>query len=422
VSFREVLTRREGRLYLEGVAVARLAEEFDTPLYAYSRGALIERAERFERAFGDSPHLVAYSIKSNLNLAITRLFTQCGLGIDVTSRGELERALRAGVEPAKIFFAGVGKRSDEIDRALAVGIRMFNVESLEELDCIAARARAAGKVAPIAFRVNPDVDPKTHPYIATGLRTAKFGVPLDEARGAYARAKSLPEVRVVGVDCHIGSQITSLEPFREALTRIRSAVVDLRTDGHTIEVIDLGGGLGVEYTGEDDPPTPEAYVKVVRETVGDLDATVVIEPGRALTASAGIFVSRVLYRKVNGDRRFVIVDGGMTDYVRPMLYGAHARIETDPVRPGPEVRVDVVGPVCESTDRFAQDRPIPPVEPEDLIVLRDVGAYGSCMSSTYNGRPLVAEVMIDGDRAELIRRRQTVEETWSGERIPGETP
>jgi diaminopimelate decarboxylase len=297
---------------------------------------------------------------------------------------------------------------------------MFNLESLEELDCIAARARAAGAVAPVAFRINPDVDPQTHPYISTGLRTAKFGIPFEEVRGAYARAKSLPEVRVVGVDFHIGSQITSLDPFREALARMRSTVLNLREDGHTIELIDLGGGLGVEYTGKDHPPSPEAYVDVVREIVGDLGATLVIEPGRPLTANAGILVSKVLYRKVNGERRFVIVDGGMNDYVRPMLYGAHARIETDPLRPGPETRVDVVGPVCESTDRFAQDRPLPPVERGDLLTLRDVGAYGSCMSSTYNGRPLVAEVMVDGDRTELIRRRQTVEETWTGERIPEE--
>jgi diaminopimelate decarboxylase len=422
VSFREVLTRRGDRLHLEDVPVARLAEEFDTPLYAYSRSALVERAERFERAFGDTPHLVAYSIKANLSLALAHTFTRCGLGIDVTSRGELERALRAGAKPEKIFFAGVGKQADEIDRALAVGIRMLNLESLEELECVAARARERGTVAPIAFRLNPDVDPKTHPHIATGLRTSKFGIPIEEAREAYARAKALPGVRVIGIDCHIGSQITSLAPFEEALSRIRAIALDLRADGHAIEVIDVGGGLGVDYTGQDHPPTPEAYVEVVQKNVGDLEATVVAEPGRALTANAGVLISRVLYRKENGDRRFVIVDGGMNDYLRPMLYSAQNRVETDPLRPGPKAPVDVVGPICETTDRFAKDRRLPPVEPGDLVVLRDVGAYGFCMSSTYNGRPLVAEVLVSGERADLIRERQTVEQTWAGERIPEESP
>lgn len=422
MSFREVLTRRGDRLHLEDVAVARLAEEFDTPLYAYSRAALVERAERFERAFGNTPHLVAYSIKANLNLAIAHVFTRCGLGIDVTSRGELERALRVGARPENIVFAGAGKRADEIDLALAVGIRMLNLESLEELECVATRARERGTVAPVAFRLNPDIDPQTHPHIATGLRTAKFGIPIEEAREAYARAKALPGIRVVGVDFHIGSQITSLAPFREALGRVRAIVLDLRADGHAIEVIDVGGGLGVEYTGQDRPPTPEDYVGVVRKTVGDLSATVVIEPGRSLTANAGVLISRVLYRKTNGDRRFVIVDGGMNDYLRPMLYGAHTRIETDPLRPGSEAPVDVVGPICESTDRFAEDRLLSPVEPGDLVVLRDVGAYGFCMSSTYNGRPLVAEVLVNGERADLICERQTVEETWARERIPEESP
>jgi diaminopimelate decarboxylase len=420
VTFREVLSRRGERLYLEEVPVARLAEEFDTPLYAYSQGALAERAERFDRAFARIPHLIAYSIKANMNLAIAHLFVSHGFGIDVTSRGELERALRVGAEPSKIVFSGPGKRADEIDRALSVGIRMFNLESLEELERVNARARAQGAVAPIAFRLNPDVDPQTHPYIATGLRTSKFGIPIDEAREAYAQAKTLPNVRVIGADYHIGSQITSLGPIREAVSRMRDVVLALRADGHEIEMIDVGGGLGVEYTGRDHPPTPEAYVETIRKQVGDLGATVVIEPGRELTANAGLFISRVLYRKANGERHFVVVDGGMNDYLRPMLYGAEARIETDPLRPGPAAVVDVVGPVCESTDRFAKDRSLPPVQPGDLLVLRDAGAYGFCMSSTYNGRPLVAEVLVHGDRAELVRRRQGVEETWAGERIPGE--
>jgi diaminopimelate decarboxylase len=421
VSVPEALTRRDNRLLFEAVPVARLAEQFGTPLYAYSRRTLVDRAERFERAFANTPHLIAYSIKANMNLAIARGFVSRGFGIDVTSRGELERALRVGVLPSRILFSGPGKRADEIDRALAVGIGMFNVESLEELECIDARGRESGTVAPVAFRLNPDVDPKTHPYIATGLRTSKFGVPIDEAREAYARAKALPHVRVIGVDYHMGSQITSLDPIRDALRRIRRVVLALREDGHRIDFIDVGGGLGVQYTDEDQPPTPEAYVGTIREIVGDLGATLVIEPGRELTANAGITITRVLYRKTNGERRFVIVDAGMNDYLRPALYGSVTRIETDPLRSGPETPVDVVGPICESTDRFAKDRPLPPVLPGDLVVMRDTGAYGSSMSSTYNGRPLVAEVLVSGDRVDLIRRRQSFEETWAGEAIPEES-
>jgi diaminopimelate decarboxylase len=421
VTFREVLTRKEGRLCLEDVPVETLAREFDTPLYAYSRSALVERAERFERAFGETRHLVAYAIKANMNLAIAHLFASLGLGFDVTSRGELERALRAGADPAKIVFSGVGKRPEEIDRALEAGILMFNLESLEELDEVNGRARALGVVAPVSFRLNPDVDPKTHPYISTGLRTSKFGIPIEEARDAYARAKALAHVRAIGVDCHIGSQITSLDPIRDAMVRLRETTIALRSDGHSIEIIDAGGGLGVDYSGEDRPPTPEAYVETLCKTVGDLGATLVVENGRALTANAGILVSRVLYRKRNGERRFVIVDGGMNDYLRPPLYGAEPRIETDPLRDGESVTADVVGPVCESSDRFAKDRPLPPIERGDLLVVRDAGAYGFSMSSGYNGRPLAAEVLVSGDRAELVRRRQTIEESWTGERIPEES-
>ena len=419
---RRPLERRGDRLYLEGVPIARLAEEFDTPLYAYSRGLLRERAERFEAAFGESAHLVTYAIKANLNLAIAATFARRGLGFDVTSRGELERALRVGADPSRIVFSGVGKRPEEIDRALEVGIRMINVESLEELERVEERARAMGTTAPISFRLNPDVDPQTHPYISTGLRTSKFGIPIEEAGEAYARAKTLPHVRVVGVDCHIGSQITSLEPIRDALGRLREAVLALRADGHRIELIDAGGGLGVRYSEADDPPSPEAYVGTIREALGDLDATLVVELGRSLVAEAGVFICRVLYRKVNGDRRFVIVDGGMNDLLRPALYSAEMEIETDPLRSGPAVPADVVGPVCETTDRLARDRRLPPVEPGDLVVVRDAGAYGFCMASTYNGRPLPAEVWVEGDRVALVRERQTIPETWAGEHIPEEEP
>ncbi len=316
-----------------------------------------------------------------MHLAVIRTFLDRGCGVDVTSAGELARALHAGADPHKIVYSGVGKRPDEMDRALAAGIRMFNVESLEELEALDQRAGATGTRAPISFRLNPDVDPKTHPYIATGLRSSKFGIPIESATDAYARAKALPNIDVVGVDCHIGSQLCELGPIRDALLRIKEAVLTLRREGCNVELIDVGGGLGVEYSGSDRPPSPEAYAETVREVVGGLDATLVCEPGRSLTAEAGIFLTRVLYRKENGDHRFVIVDGGMNDQLRPMLYAAEPRIETDPARPGARVPVNVVGPVCESTDQLAKDRPLPPLERGDLLVHRDAGAYGFSMSS-----------------------------------------
>jgi diaminopimelate decarboxylase len=418
MSFRDVLTRRDAALFLEDVPVAELAREYGTPLYAYSRSALVERAERLKKAFGAAPHLIAYSVKSNMNLAVVQTFAELGCGFDVTSGGELERALRAGADPQKIVYSGVGKRSDEIDRALAVGIRMFNVESLDELAALDARGRALGKLAPISLRLNPDVDPKTHPKIATGLREAKFGIPIEEAPRAYAQAKTLSNVKAVGVDCHIGSQLLSLQPFRDALLRVKDTLLRLREDGHAIELIDVGGGLGVKYTERDQPPTPEAYAEMALEVVGGLEATLVCEPGRSLTAGAGVLISRVLYQKENSGKRFVIVDAAMNDYMRPALYDSPVRIETEAGQPSGEMPFDVVGPVCESTDRFAADCQLPELQNGDLIVLRDVGAYGFSMASTYNGRPLPAEVMVQGSRVETVRRRQTVEETWTGERIP----
>lgn len=418
MSFRDVLTRRDRGLSLEEVPVAELVERYGTPLYAYSRSALRERAERIERAFGDAPHLVAYAIKANLNLAVVRTFVDLGFGVDVTSVGELERALRAGAEPARIVYSGVGKGEAELDRALEAGIGMFNVESTEELAALDARARARGAVAPVAFRLNPDVDPRTHPKIATGLRSAKFGIPIEEAREAYGRAKTLGNVRVVGVDCHIGSQLLSLEPLRDAWERVREVTRALRAEGHAIEYIDVGGGLGVDYTGADQPPTPEAYVAQALEVFGDFGATLICEPGRYLTAGAGVLIARVLYLKTNGPKRFAVCDAAMNDYLRPMLYDAEPRAELEPLRDGPPATCDLVGPVCEPTDRFLRDAALPPLASGDLVVLRDAGAYGSAMSSTYNARPLAAEVMVEGARVELVRRRQELEETWAGERMP----
>ena len=418
MSFREVLSRRGGALFLEDVPIAELAREHGTPLYAYSRSALLERVDRLRAAFGDASCLIAYAIKSNMNLAVVRTFLDRGCGVDVTSGGELERALHAGADPARIVYSGVGKRTDELERALGVGLRMFNVESLDELLALDGRAGALGVVAPIAFRLNPNVDPRTHPNISTGLRTAKFGIPIEEAPEAYARAKSLAHVRVVGVDCHIGSQLTDLGPLRDALLKLKEAVIALRAQGQSVELIDIGGGLGVEYSGDDDPPTPEQYATLALECVGGLEATVVCEPGRFLTAGAGVLIAQVLYQKRNAEKRFVICDAAMNDYLRPMLYGGVPRVEYDPERPGEPAPADLVGPVCESTDRFLRDQPIPPVQNGDRIVIRDTGAYGFAMASAYNGRPLAAEVMVHGSRTELVRRRQTIEETWTGERLP----
>lgn len=415
MSFSEVLGRRGDALCIEDVEVDRLAREYGTPLYVYSRSALRERAGRLRAAF-PAPNLIAYSIKSNMNLAVVRTFVELGCGVDVTSRGELERALEAGADPQQMVYSGVGKRADEIDRALAAGLRMFNVESLDELAMIDARARAADRVAPISFRLNPDVDARTHPKIATGLRTVKFGIPIEEAPAAYAHAKTLSNVEAVGVDCHIGSQLLSLEPLRDALLKVKDAVLALREAGHAISLIDIGGGLGVQYTDDDVPPTPEQYADMALEVVGGLDAALVCEPGRSLTAGAGFLLARVVYQKRNDQKSFVILDAGMNDYVRPAMYGSPIRVETASRRPA-EV-VDLVGPVCESTDRFAADLALPAVGNGDVIVFRDVGAYGFCMASTYNGRPLPAEVMVQGSRAELVRRRQEIAETWTGERIP----
>ena len=418
MSFRDVLSRRDGALLFEDVPVAQLAEAFDTPLYAYSRSALRERALRLDRAFGDAPHITAYAIKANMNLAVVRTFLDVGCGVDVTSGGELARALEAGADARKIVYSGVGKRAHEIDLALGTGVHMFNVESLDELAALDARAGALDVVAPVAFRLNPNVDPQTHPSISTGLRTNKFGIPIEEAPNAYAHAKSLANVRVVGVDCHIGSQLTSLAPLRDALRKVKAIVIGLREQGQQIELIDVGGGLGVEYSDSDDPPAPEAYAELALECVGGLDATLVCEPGRSLTAGAGVLIARVLYQKENEAKRFVVCDAAMNDYLRPALYGSVPRLEHDPERDGPSAPADLVGPVCESTDRFVRDHPLPPVRNGDLLVLRDTGAYGFAMASNYNGRPLAAEVMVDGSRVELVRRRQTVEETWTGERIP----
>jgi diaminopimelate decarboxylase len=413
----QAFPRRDGHLHAEQVPVAEIIEQVGSPAYLYSAGALSAAHDALASAFAGRPHLICYAIKANMNLAVVRTFVARGAGVDVTSRGELFRALRAGAEPRKIVYSGVGKRDDEIQAGLEAGIKLFNVESRAELRHIDAVAERIGRRAPVGFRVNPDVDPQTHPYISTGLRTSKFGIPIAEAVDAYGEAKALQNVDVVGVGCHIGSQLVSIEPFADAVALVRELVKELRAAGHSIEVVDVGGGLGVNYA-EEVPPTPSEYAAAVGAALGDIDCEIILEPGRSFTANAGIFVTRVLYTKRGSEGTFVIVDGAMNDLLRPALYGAYQRIEpVAPARPGVQ-KVDIVGPVCESGDFLAKDRSFPSVEEGDLLAVRSAGAYGFAMSSNYNGRPRAVEVLVRGDRFAVVRERETLEDLVRGESIP----
>lgn len=414
-----VFARKAGVLHAEAVPIDQIVRTVGTPVFIYSASELAARYEALDAAFASVPHSICYAIKSNMNLAVVRTLVSRGCGIDVTSGGELFRALRAGGEASRFVYSGVGKTDAEIDQALEAGILMFNVESRAELRVIDARAARLGVVAPVGFRVNPDVDPKTHPYISTGLRSSKFGIPIAEAVDAYAEAKALEHVRVVGVDCHIGSQLTTLEPIADALRRVRSLVLELRDAGHRIELLDVGGGLGIRY-GEERVPSAQEYGAVVLDAVGDLGCHVVIEPGRWITGNAGVFVSRVLYTKSNGDKHFVVIDGAMTDIIRPTLYQAYQHIEVvGPPRQGSRV-VDVVGPVCESADFLARDRELPTLKRGDLLAVHSAGAYGFAMSSNYNGRRRAAEVLVKGGRFEVVRERDALEDLIRGESIPEE--
>ena len=410
-------TRRSGSLHAEAVPVERIVEAAGTPLFIYSASELAARYDALDAAFSDVPHTICYAIKANMNLAVVRTLVARGCGIDVTSGGELFRAQRAGGKASQFVYSGVGKTDAEIDQALDAGIRMFNVESRAELSAIDARAAQRGVVAPVSFRVNPDVDPQTHPYISTGLSSSKFGIPIAEAVDAYAEAKALEHVRVVGVACHIGSQIVSLDPIVDALQRIRDLVVELREAGHGIELIDVGGGLGITYD-QERPPSAAEYGAAIVATVGDLGCHLIVEPGRWITGNSGIFVTRVLYNKRNGDKHFTVIDGAMNDLIRPALYQAYQRIEpVGPPREGSRV-VDVVGPVCESADFLAQQRELPILERGDLLAVHSAGAYGFAMSSNYNGRCRAAEVLVKGDRFEVVRTRDRFEDLVQGESIP----
>jgi diaminopimelate decarboxylase len=406
------------QLGCERVPLARIAAEVGTPTYVYSLAALRAGYQAYDRALAAVPHLVCYAIKANDTLAVIRTFAREGSGFDIVSGGELVRALRAGADPRRIVFAGVGKQPDEMAAALRAGILMFNVESAAELEALATVAKQVRRRAPVAIRVNPDVDPKTHPYISTGMKKSKFGVAINAALELYQRAKELPDIEVIGVDCHIGSQLTSLGPFVDALARVRALLGRLREQGHTIRYFDIGGGLGITY-GDEHPPTHAEYGAAIVNATGDLDVTVLVEPGRSLVGNAGVLLTRVIYLKAGAAKRFVIVDAAMNDLIRPSLYQAFHAIQ--PVaRPAGDtaIAVDVVGPVCESGDFLAQDRALPPLAAGDLLAVMSAGAYGFVMASNYNARPRPAIVLVDGDRYDVVRTRETIDDLLRGETLP----
>ena len=407
--------RKRGHLHAEDIPLDELAAAYGTPLYVYSTATLTRHWRVLERSLRGLPHLACYAVKANSNLAVLSLFARLGSGFDIVSGGELYRVLKAGGDPRKVVFSGVGKRDDEIAFALDQRVKVVDVESAEELARVSILARRAKKPAPIALRVNPAVDPKTHPYISTGLRESKFGVGVEEARRLYALAAGDPALLVKGVAMHIGSQITDVSPFLDAIDRVLEFVKDLGRQGIRVGHLDVGGGLGIQYRDEE-PPGPDAYASAVKKALRGFDGEVLLEPGRVLVGNAGVLVTRVLYRKQNGRRRFVVVDAAMSDLVRPALYGAHHTIE--PVAPptGKEIVCDVVGPVCESSDFLAQKRRLPEVGRGDLLCVRSAGAYGFAMSSNYNSRPRAAEVLVDGDTAYLARARETVADLIRGER------
>ncbi|WP_301098780.1 diaminopimelate decarboxylase [Otariodibacter sp.] len=405
------------QLLVEGVPVEDIVSEFGTPAYIYSKATLERHWHAFDKAFGDHPHLICFAVKSNSNIAILNLMAQLGSGFDIVSQGELERVLVAGGQPSKIVFSGVAKSYTEIERALEVGIRCFNVESIPELEQINQVAEKLGKTAPISLRVNPDVDAKTHPYISTGLKENKFGISVNQAREVYQLAKLLPHIQIVGMDCHIGSQLTELQPFLDATDRLLVLMEQLQQDGITLHHLDLGGGLGVPYHTEQ-PPHPSEYVSALLNKFKDYpQLEIILEPGRAITANAGILVTKVEYLKQNEDRNFAIVDTGMNDMIRPALYEAYMQIiEVNRALVREENIYDVVGPICETSDFLGKQRQLA-IAQGDLIAVRSAGAYGSTMSSTYNSRPQAVEILVDGNQVHLIKVRADFSDLWRLERL-----
>ena len=406
----------DDQLYAEEVPLAQIAEQYGTPCYVYSRATLERHWHAFNDAFEGHPHLVCYAVKANSNIAVLNLLARLGSGFDIVSLGELERVLAAGGDASKIVFSGVGKRVDELQRAIEIGIHCFNVESASELKRLDAVAAAMHTTAPISLRVNPDVDANTHPYISTGLKENKFGVDVDAAIELYRFAARLPHLQVIGIDCHIGSQLTTLAPILDALERLLTLIDTLAKEGINIRHIDLGGGLGVPYNDEE-PPHPQEYAKAIRTRIDKLDLEIIMEPGRAVAANAGVLLTKVEYLKPTQEKDFAIVDAAMNDLLRPALYQAEQQIiPLDRRSQGRDGIYDIVGPVCETGDFLGKDRELS-IKAGDLLAVRSSGAYGFTMSSNYNSRPRAAEVMVDGDQFHLIRERETIESLYAGEKL-----
>jgi diaminopimelate decarboxylase len=408
---------RDNELFCEDVPILKIAAEVGTPFYLYSHATLKRHFIIFNEAFEGIDRLVCYSAKANTNLALLKLFANLGGGLDIVSGGELYRGLKAGFPPDRIVYSGVGKRVDEIDYALHTGIMMFNVESLEELAVINQRAGLLAKQAPVAIRVNPDVDPGTHPYISTGLEKNKFGIDTKTAIEGYKVASSLEHIDVVGIDCHIGSQITEAKPFEDALKSLERLIKELMALGIKIKYLDMGGGLGITYDAES-PPHPREYARAIIDSIKGIDLQLILEPGRVIVGNAGTLITRVLYRKTAPVKEFVITDAGMNDLMRPSLYKAFHAIQPVVKTAHASIKADVVGPICESGDFLAVDREIPDVKQGDLLAVMSAGAYGFTMSSNYCSRLRVPEVMVAGDRFYVVRARQTYEDLVAGETIP----
>lgn len=404
-------------LYCEKVPIKRIADQVDTPFYLYSLHTLENHFKVFDSAFEGIDHLICFSVKANSNLAVLKIFINLGGGVDIVSGGELFRALNASVEPHKVVFSGVGKQIEELEYALEADILMFNLESTPELTTLNQVASRLGKKARIALRVNPHIDPQTHPYISTGLTKNKFGIEIKQALEDYREAKKLKHLEVIGVDCHIGSQITELQPFIEALRKVKELVLLLRQENIEIKYLDLGGGLGITYQ-QEQPPHPREYAAALIEEMKDLNCTLILEPGRVIVGNAGILVSKVLYIKEGTEKSFVIVDAAMNDLIRPSLYGAFQAIQPVVKTEGEEMVADIVGPICESGDFFAKGRKIASLKSNDLIAIMSAGSYGFTMSSNYNSRPRVPEVLVSDKEFYVIRERETYEDLIRGEKIP----
>jgi len=406
---------KNNQLFAEEVSLTDIAREFGTPTYVYSRATFERHWKAFDQAFGSRPHLICYAVKANSNIAILNLLARLGSGFDIVSIGELERVLKAGADASKVVFSGVGKKADEIRRALDVGIRCFNVESQAELVVIDQIAKDKGTVAPISLRVNPDVDAQTHPYISTGLKENKFGIPHDQALAVYQQAQAMENIAIHGIDCHIGSQLTQIAPFVDALKRVLELVDQLQDKGISLKHLDLGGGLGIRYQDET-PPQPAEQIAALLEELGDREVEILIEPGRAIAGNAGVLLTEVLYLKHGEDKNFAIIDAAMNDLMRPALYSAWQEIVALEPRAGNSKSYDLVGPVCETGDFLGKDRLLN-LQAGDLLAVKSAGAYGFTMSSNYNTRPRAAEIIVDGSKPHLVRKRETLEQMLEGESV-----